>query len=376
MKNQRFLKSGISCIILAVLLIGTAIPAYVSAAPYVGARAYLLADMKSGQILLCRNHLQPMPPASTTKIMTGLLALEYLDLDEKALVSRRAALTPPTAIGLKEGDRMAVRDLLTAALMRSANDACVVLAERTAGSEELFAYLMNKKAVLLGATSTYFVNSNGLPGKGHTSSCYDLFLLSRAAMEEDWFARTVSKTGEVIQHPRYPQGKAINNTNQLLNMYPGAKGIKTGTTNAAGQCLVGLAERDKRELISVVLGSGQRYYDSIRLFNHGYKAYQLRKAVDRKQPFKVIRARNGRSLKVTVYPRQDVWLWLADEDHAKMDKVVRLNYRPSAPIKKGDKLGTLEVYYNGVLLDNTDLVAGNDVAEAPEGIFKLLPFGR
>ncbi|MGE5422171.1 MAG: D-alanyl-D-alanine carboxypeptidase family protein [Ignavibacteriales bacterium] len=347
-----------------------------AAAPYIGASAYCLVDMKTGQILLNKNAMQNRPPASTTKIMTGLLALEYLDLDDTAVVSRHASLTPPSAIGLREGDEMKVRDLLTAALLRSANDACVVLAEETAGSEELFAYLMNKKAFLLGATASNFVNSNGLPAKEHTSSCYDLFLISRAALQVDWFAHTVSRPGATIQHPHYPQGKLINNTNRLLSIYPGAKGIKTGTTNAAGQCLVGLVERDKRQLISIVLGSGERYQDSIALYEQGFKKFRRTKLVDHRKPFKVLRVVGGRSAKLTVYPRHDIWVWLMEKDQTAVNKVVLLNYNPKAPIQKGDKLGTLQIYYNGDLLDNTNLIAGGNVVKSPEGIMKLLPFGR
>jgi len=343
-----------------------------AAAPWISARAYSVFALETGQLLEGKNVTASLPPASTTKIMTALLSLDYLDLDEKAVVSQRAERTPPTSIGLRAGQEIKVRDLLIASLLTSANDATVVLAERMAGSEEIFSYLMTKKAVVLGATSTDFKNSNGLPAKGHLSSCRDLFLISREALRRPFFAETVARTEAVIQHPGYPQGKLIRNTNRLLTSYPGVKGIKTGTTDAAGKCLVSLASRQDRHLITVVLRAGDRYRDSIAMLDYAFTSFQLQKVIDHNQVYKSLRVDNGDLAKVAVYPAHDVTLWLPEEGLRHVEKRVILDYRPRAPIKKGDRIGTLEVYYKGELAGETGLVAGASVEKMPRGIWKLV----
>lgn len=344
----------------------------VSAAPWISARAYCVYELNTGQLLDGINWRQPLTPASTTKIMTALLALEYLDLEEKALVSERAAKTPPTAIGLRTGQEMKVRDLLVAALLSSANDATVVLAERIAGSEELFAYLMNKKAFVLGATATDFKNSNGLPATGHLSSCHDLYMITRVALQKPFFAETVAKTEEYIAHPGYPQGKLIKNTNRLLSTYPGTKGVKTGTTDLAGKCLVGLAEKKDRQLITVVLKAGDRYRDSAALFEYGFAGFHQTKIIDAGITYKLLRVDNGNTAKVAVHPEQDVLIWLPEDGLKNIEKRIILDYRPQVPVKKGDRIGTLEVYYKGEIIDEVALKASASVEKVPSGIWKII----
>lgn len=339
---------------------------------WVSAKAYCLVDLEKGQVLEAKNHRRSLPCASTTKIMTALLALDYLDLDEWAEVSLKAAKTPPSAIGLRAGQKMRVSDLLTAALLCSANDASVVLAERVAGSEELFAYLMNKKAWVLGATYTNFVNASGLPAKGHVSSCYDLYLISRAALKHPYFRETVAKTEAYIKHPAYPKEKKVKNTNRLLALYPGTLGIKTGTTDAAGKCLVGLAQRGERQLVSVVLGSYDRYQDSIALLNEGFNRFTCTRILSSREPFKVVKVEQGEKTRLPVYLKRDLEVWLKPGQEKAVEKRVRLAYRPRAPIKKGDKMGTIEVYYNGELADQVSLVAGQNVKALPSGLWRLL----
>lgn len=343
-----------------------------AAGTWISARAYCVYDLKTGQLLDGRSVRDSMPPASTTKIMTALLALEYLELEEKALVSERAAKTPPTVIGLRSGQEMKVRDLLVAALLSSANDATVVLAERVAGSEELFAYLMNKKAFVLGAAATNFRNSNGLPAEGHLSTCHDLYIISRAALQNPFFAETVAKTEESIAHPGYPQGKTIKNTNRLLTIYPGTRGIKTGTTDLAGKCLIGLAEKDGRQLLTVVLRAGDRYRDSVALLDYGFKSFAPTKIIDEKIPFKFLRVENGDTAKVTILPAREVTIYLPEDGLKNVEKRIILDYRPKAPVVKGDRIGTLEVYYKGELCDEVGLIAGAQVDKLPSGIWRII----
>jgi len=339
--------------------------------PYVGAGAWGLYDLKSGQFLDGKNYREIRPPASTTKIMTAILALEYLELDEQAQVSQIAASTPATAIGVRAGQEMTVHDLIIAALLASANDASVVLAERVAGSEPLFCYLMNKKAFVLGAVDTCFFNSNGLPAEGHLSSCHDLFMISRYALQNQIFAATVALPSALIKHPGYPQGKQINNTNRMLTYYPGAKGIKTGTTNAAGQCLVALASREERQLISVVLKSGNRYGDTTSILNYGFGSFSHDILVGRNETFKNIKIEGGEWPEAGLYPERDVRAWVSEEGMVHLEKRISLNYRPQAPIRKEDKIGSLEVYYKGELVDIVGLTVKTTIEKRPTGIWRL-----
>jgi D-alanyl-D-alanine carboxypeptidase (penicillin-binding protein 5/6) len=347
-------------------------PGTVSAVPWVGAGAYCVYDLESGQFLGGDNWRTVMPPASTTKIMTALLAEEYLDLEETALVSEQAARTLPTTIGLKAGQEMRVKDLLVAALLSSANDATVVLAERIAGSEELFAHLMNKKAFVLGAVSTTFKNSNGLPAEGHLSTCHDLFIISRAALQKPFFAETVAKTEEYIDHPGYPQGKLVKNTNRLLATYPGMKGIKTGTTDAAGKCLIGLAERNGRQLVTVVLRADDRYSATKTLFDYGFDSFSRTKVIDKDKPFKYLRVDEGHAAKVAVCPEKNSVIWLPEDGLKEVEKKVLLDYRPRAPVNKGERIGIVRVYYKGELVDEIRLEAASQVERIPSGIWRII----
>ncbi|NLW44686.1 MAG: D-alanyl-D-alanine carboxypeptidase [Syntrophomonadaceae bacterium] len=347
-------------------------PTAVLAVPRVGAGAYGVYDLETGQFLGGKNWRNPMPPASTTKIMTALLAEEYLDLEETALVSERAARTEPTTIGLKAGQQMRVRDLLTAALLSSANDATVVLAERIAGSEELFAHLMNKKAFVLGAVSTTFKNSNGLPAEGHLSTCHDLFLISRAALQKPFFAETVAMTEAYIDHPGYPQGKLVKNTNHLLTTYPGARGVKTGTTDSAGKCLVGLAERKGRQLVTVVLRAGDRYSATRALLDYGFEDLSPTRVIDKDKPFKYLRVDEGDAAKVAVCPERDSVIWLPEDGLKEVEKKVLLDYRPRAPVNKGERIGIIRLYYQGELVDEVGLHAASQVERIPSGVWRII----
>ncbi|MGE5371300.1 MAG: D-alanyl-D-alanine carboxypeptidase family protein [Solirubrobacterales bacterium] len=339
-------------------------------------QTYCLVDLDSGQVLAQKNSRAQMPPASTTKILTAALVEDYCTPDEIVTVSQRAADTPPSAVGIRTGDRVKVKDLYTAMLLVSANDAAVALAEHIAGSEPVFAYMMNKKAWLIGAFDSHFENSNGLPDPNHYSSGYDLFLLTRCALSYPGFSETVAKTEAKIYYPGYPNGRLVHNTNRLLYSYPGTKGVKTGTTSAAGHCLVALAERQQRRLVTIVLRSSNRYHDTSALFDFGFNRFSLKKVISAGEAFKSVQVEQGKSYKLTAFPERDVWLYIDDQGTRRMEKRVNLEYVKRAPIKKGDKLGTLEVYYNGEFVENTGLIAGNSVARRTKGVFRLLPLFR
>lgn len=328
----------------------------VKAAPWISSKYYCLMEEETGQVLLSSNQDEMRPVASTTKIMTAVLALEYLEINDQAMVSKNADRTPEYTIGLNEGQTLPVGELVKIALIRSANDAAVVLAEHAAGDERFFAHLMSKKAFILGAVNTHFENSSGLPGNDNYSTAYDMALISRYALRNDYIAGMVSTITTTFRHPGYREPWTITNTNSLLHSFKGADGIKTGTTNAAGQCLAASATRDSRQLIAIALKSGNRQGDCSRLLEHGFDNYQKVKIIDDRIPFKSLIIPDKNRQKLDIYPARSLYLWY-DGKHPDIAKRVILNYEVKLPIKKGEKLGIIIIYANGKYVDSIDLIS-------------------
>jgi D-alanyl-D-alanine carboxypeptidase (penicillin-binding protein 5/6) len=199
--------------------------------------------------------------------MTAILALELSQENEIVTVSEKADKTGESSIYLNKGDKIKMSELIEGALVKSGNDACVAIAEHTAGTMDTFVELMNKKALTIGAYNTHFVNPNGLPAKNHYSSAYDLALMARYALQNEKFAELVKTKYASITFDQPPKTEQFKNTNKLLWTYPFSDGVKTGTTNEAGKCLVASAHKDERKLICVVLNAPDRFGDAQRLFN-------------------------------------------------------------------------------------------------------------
>lgn len=332
----------------------------VSAAPYVSTNYFCLVDSDTGQVIYSKAQDEKRPVASTTKMMTAILAVEYADLDEIATVTQHAAKTPEFSIGLRAGQEVSVGELLKVTLIRSSNDASVVLAEHIAGEERFFGHLMSKKAFAIGAVNTHFVNASGLPNNDHYSTAYDLSIIGRYLLTKKELREIVSMKESTFKHPGYLQPLKITNTNGLLGTYPGAIGIKTGTTNLAGKCLVGAASREGRTLIAVALKSGDRTGDCRRLLEYGFNEAVRVKVIDKDVAFKEIKINNADKPYVEVYPSEDLYLWKA-ENNLNIEKKVRMDYMLKAPIPKGTVLGKLDVYANNKLVKSIPLINREDI---------------
>lgn len=250
------------------LIMSIAMPAQAEVVPAVTAEAAVVMDLDSGKVLYGKNEHERRPPASLTKVMTGYLAVKQSNLQQTVTVSEIAAATGESSLNLKANDQLTFENLLYGALLKSANDACVALAEQMAGSEAAFVQNMNIQACLLGCSDTNFCNSNGLPAENHYSSAYDLALMARAAMQNEMFSSIVKQQQYRV---RWVDGRqlVVRNTNRLLREYPGAIGVKTGTTNEAGQCLIAVAEKEGNRIIVVVLKSKNRFFDAVALLDYG-----------------------------------------------------------------------------------------------------------
>jgi len=292
-------------------------------------------EARTGQILWAKNPHLRLPPASTTKIMTALLALEELPLSQVVPTSERASATDGSSIWLEPGERRTVRELIYGAMLNSGNDACVALAEAVAGSEARFAMLMNARARELGADETSFVNANGLPVRGHLTSARDLALIAREALANPAFAAVSCTKVLNIPWPGKDWDRRLINHNKLLWRYDGADGVKTGYTRESGHCLVASASRGGRRLIAVVLNSRGMYDETREMLNYGFEAFKLVE-VRRPGTAKVI---GGRANLVPLAP-VGILAWAVPKDQADQVRVVaRVSEPVRAPVAEEQHLG-------------------------------------
>jgi serine-type D-Ala-D-Ala carboxypeptidase (penicillin-binding protein 5/6) len=256
----------------ALLLVSWSIcclPRLASADPNPSAAAALLMDADSGEVLYEKNAHSPLPMASTTKVMTGLLTVERLRPHEIVQVSAHAATMAPSKIHLRPGELMRVDDLLQAILLKSANDASAAVAEKISGSEAAFARVMTRRARELGARKTHFENASGLPSDDHYSTAHDLAVIFRYAMQRPDFAEIMQMRSASIESLT---GRAwtVRNHNRLLWTFPGALGGKTGWTRASRHCYVGMVEHGGRTLIVSILASSRLWSDVNELLLYGF----------------------------------------------------------------------------------------------------------
>ena len=254
--------------------------------PDTNSRACVVIDRNTNTILYGKNESQKRKMASTTKIMTATIIIENCNLDETIEVSKKAAGTGGSRLGLKTGDKITIRDLLYGLMLRSGNDAAVTLAEYAGGSIEGFAELMNKKALELGLTNTHFETPHGLDSDEHYTTAYELALLSNYALNNTTFAQIVGTKEYTVTINGNP--KQLSNTNELLGNLDGVYGIKTGFTNGANRCLVTACKRNDMDIICVVLGADTKKFrtqDSIKLINYifdNFESVNIKKLIEDK----------------------------------------------------------------------------------------------
>lgn len=231
------------------------------------AKAAITIEAQSGISLYEKNADEQLPMASTTKIMTALVALENADINQTFTVSETACKVEGTQIGLLAGDQISLNDLLHMLMMKSANDAAQTIAENIAGSLEAFADLMNERAKQMGLTHTHFENPHGLPSDNHYTTARELALIAAEALKNDTFAQIVSTKKKKLDY----HGLVIENSNRLLSSYEYTTGVKTGFTKAAGRCLVTSAKKDGVTLINVTLDDGNDWKDHTEMFEEGFR---------------------------------------------------------------------------------------------------------
>jgi D-alanyl-D-alanine carboxypeptidase (penicillin-binding protein 5/6) len=336
-------------------------------APDVEAHGAILMDARSGRVLWGHNEHDRLAMASTTKIMTAVLALESGKQEDIVTVSKRAATTPKVKMSLTAGEKIRMYDLMLALMLESSNDAAVAVAEHIGGTVEGFCEQMTAKAIKLGAKDTIFATPNGLDEGIHHSTAYDMAVITRYALGLPGFLELANTPSAKFKSDT--REYEMTNFNRLLNEYPGANGVKTGYTGAAGHCLVGAAKRDGMQLISVVLASGwgdkgraQKWADTKALLDYGFKNYFYETIIAIGEPLGEMPVTRSRSASVDYNYAKELTLPLTDAESRNVDIATQLPSSVAAPVNKGDKLGLARIAIGGKVYTVMPIVATEDAA--------------
>lgn len=318
------------------------------------AKAAVLIERNTGMVLLKHNDNQALPMASTTKVMTALMALERGNMDDVVTVGRNAYGVPGTSIYLSEGERITLRDLLYGLMLASGNDAAVAIAEHIGGDVPTFCQMMTQRAAELGCESTVFINPNGLPAQGHQTTAYDLAMIAREAMTHDLFREIVSTRRASIPWEGRSYHRILNNKNRLLSDYEGATGIKTGYTKAAGRCLVFGAKRDGLEVIGVVLNCGDWFDEATRLMDLGFARYEYFLAFEPGDSVRVLPVTDGTQETVCIRTERELGAPVLKGEIPALEYDIPETL--PAGLQQGDIIGEARMMLDGRTLASTPLV--------------------
>ena len=354
----------------------------------------LLVDYNSNRVLYEKDSHKRMFPASTTKIMTAILAIESGKMDDMVEIDAEVVgLTDGSHIALDYNEKVKFEDLLNALMIASANDSAYALAKHVSGSIEGFVELMNDKAAEIGAVDTHFVNPNGLHDDNHYTTAYDLFLIAKYAMENDTFREFASKAQYTIPPTnKKTEARILHTTNKFLYGFdkmdvngkimpiknPSIKGIKTGTTSNAQSCLVSYTEKDGRPMIAVVLKS-QRipvYSDSYKLFEYGYNNYHSISLGHANEFVENLAIENGSLPYASTVLSKDVSYILKNDEKDKVEKALKFKDDIDLPIAIGDVLGSAEFYLDGDLIAKEDIVSTIEILEVQQNGFVKMIFNK
>ena len=363
-------------IIIMMILISNSIKVYAKDEISVDSKAALIVEINTGKIIYEKNKDDKNYPASVTKILTAILTIENCDLDETVTVSENSISHIPSGYvttPLYVGEEIKVKDLLYALMLKSANDAAYVLAEYVGGSVEKFSDMMNEKAKELGCENSHFVNPNGIHNPEHYTTAYDMYLISDYAMKNETFAEIVSTYKYIIPATnKYANNNRIMmNTNLFINpsnsyYNKNVKGIKTGTTIQAGNCLITDSEENGLEFITVVLGaetSDSKFSETKEMIQYSFENYKITKLHEKGDVIKNIEVEKAtkktKNLKLVTSDKIEVM----NNIETNIDKIepdINLNESIIAPIEKGQEIGTIKYTVEDIEY-SAKLLAENDV---------------
>ena len=350
------------------------------------AESAILIDSNTGKVLFEKNMDKKMYPASTTKIMTAILAIENCNLDDVVSVNYNAISSIPSGYataGLQTDERVTIKQLLEVLLVHSANDAANVLAMHVGGSIDSFISIMNSKAQELGCNNTHFTNTYGLHDENHYTTARDLAIIAKYCMQNESFRHFVSQSSCQIAPTNKHEARSYNNNNDLIissssHYYKYAIGIKTGYTKEAGNCLISASSKDGFETISVVLNTGTKHgardEDAINLFNYAYDTFGIKRIAKKGDVVGQTTVFNGsketRQLDIILSDDVDALSFLSSENNENITPTLKINKNISAPLAQGAVVGTAT--YNLLNTDYTvNLVASHNVEKSKLIIISL-----
>lgn len=329
--------------------------------PDVSAVAAVVIDQASGKVLYEKNMHEEHYPASTTKILTSLLALDNLKLDDKITLPDYYVNVGETSIGLQAGAKQTVEEMLMATMLWSANDAAQALAIGAAGTEEAFVEMMNQRVAAMGLQHTHFANPHGLHNEAHYTSAYDLAMIAKAAMDNPEFRRIVTTDSFVIHKLNGEENYTVHNRNTLLTQYEFADGIKTGYTKQAGNCIVASATQNDMQLIVVLLNSANIFDESQELLEWGFANSERSLLVDANTVKASVKVLNGGRSEVEVLTEKPLYSVMRNDEISNVQEVLDLPDSIPAPIHRGEVIGSVTYTDESGYTYSTNLLAAKDV---------------
>ncbi|MCR5756805.1 MAG: D-alanyl-D-alanine carboxypeptidase [Selenomonas sp.] len=330
--------------------------------PEITAQAAIIVEASTGRVVWEKNADERHYPASMTKMMTGILALEQLNPRSEIIMSPEAAYTESSPLGVMPGEKIRADELWTGMLLESDNGAAVAIGQAMAGSVSAFARIMNDKAAALGMEHTHFANPNGLTAADHYSTARDMAKLARYAMQNQNFRDIVCKEQSLIrwENPKHKHYLA-HNTNKLLGKYEGMTGIKTGWTSAAGGCLAAGARRNGVELIVILMKTptaDDRFKDAEKLLDYGFTRVKMTKALSKEHARHRVWVTDGQQASAQLYPSRDIEFPLINgEDKSKYSLAYDVPKMVAAPLKAGTPVGQIVVRYDGKEVEAVPLLS-------------------
>ncbi len=359
MKTRRFL---ILCVAFLILF-SSSVYGY-------SAKSYILMDRHTKKVLTGQNYHEEMLMASTTKIMTAIIALEIGSLDSEFVIPKEAVGIEGSSIYLEEGETFKLIDLLYGLMIRSGNDSAVAIAMAVAGSEEHFVYLMNKKAQMIGANNTSFENPHGLNAQNHFTTAYDLALITAYAMDNPLF-REIANTKQYKSTTLEGRVRDFHSSNKFLLNYPYATASKTGYTTKAGRCLSAVGQKGDLEFVAVLLNAPDWFDDAMALIDWGFENFTPIELITKGKIIDVAGVTGGMEKYIPVITDETVY-YPAKNNTDPVITYEKEIYPKKAPISAGEKLGEYRVFADSELIFVTDLVALGAVEAKPLPWYKKL----
>lgn len=351
-----------SCTIALIFTLITFIPSYGDIernSINISGQAAIVMEVETGRVLFEKNTKKMLPMASTTKIMTALLAIENIPLDTKVKINPRAQGIEGSSIYLKAEEEISAIDLIYGLMLRSGNDSAEAIAYEVSGNIEQFAKLMNERAKEIGADNTNFVNPHGLHDKNHYTTAYDLALISREALKNPIFKEVVKARYWTADREGY---NYFANKNDILDICEGGDGVKTGYTTSSGRCLVASATRNDMQLVAITLNDYNWFSTSKSLLDNAFENYSPYLLFNKNQILTRVNVIGGKKKEVSVRPVKNIIIPIAKDEVKKLISVIDIPENVEAPIEFSKRAGKVTTYLDGKII-NTVFLSYNDSVE-------------